>query len=550
MVTARVLPMGERAFLVEVDGPDEVLAVRAALAASPPHGVDELVPAARTVLVRVDPRTLPLAAATAWALRTAAAAHTGDAADGPLIELEIAYDGADLAETAALLGVDPAELVRRHATADWRVAFTGFAPGFGYLVSDDWPFDVPRLESPRTRVPAGAVGLAGVFSGAYPRDTPGGWRLIGTTRAPLFDPRSETPALLVPGARVRFRPIAAAGAAGRAAMAPGEPPSSGSGDPAHSGPSDADRPESAGSGDLGEADAAARAGGAGLRIVEAGLLATLQDLGRAGEASVGVAVSGALDRGALRTANRLLGNAEGAAGIEVTMGGLRAVADADLWVAVTGAWGGIRIDGHEVDPYQAHAWPRGSELQLDWFAHGARAYVAVRGGIHVPAVLGSRATDLLAGLGPPALARGDALRIGSEVAGPIPVAQPVVWGAPHDDELELELAPGPRADWFAPEAAQTLFDTVWTVSNQADRVGARLDGPALARARPGELASEGMVPGALQVPPSGRPTILLADGPVTGGYPVIAVVTDASLDLVAQARPGTRIRFRHARPHG
>ena len=129
------------------------------------------------------------------------------------------------------------------------------------------------------------------------------------------------------------------------------------------------------------------------------------------------------------------------------------------------------------------------------------------------------------------------------------VAPPGAWGAPHDDELELELAPGPRADWFAPGALATLFDAVWTVSNQADRVGARLDGPELARARAGELASEGMVPGALQVPPSGRPTILLADGPVTGGYPVIAVVTDASLDLLAQARPGTRIRFRHARAH-
>ncbi|HKP08764.1 MAG TPA: biotin-dependent carboxyltransferase family protein, partial [Microbacterium sp.] len=135
-------------------------------------------------------------------------------------------------------------------------------------------------------------------------------------------------------------------------------------------------------------------------------------------------------------------------------------------------------------------------------------------------------------------------------AAPIPVAPPGAWGAPQDDELELELAPGPRTDWFAPAALATLYDTVWTVSNHADRVGARLDGPELARVRTGELASEGMVPGALQVPPSGRPTILLADGPVTGGYPVIAVVTDAGLDLVAQARPGTRIRFRHARPAG
>jgi len=588
VVSARVLPMGERAFLVEVDGLDEVLAVHAALAASRPEGVTDLVPAARTVLVRVDPRMLPVAAARAWALRTAAGAQPGDAAAGPLVELDVAYDGADLADTARLLGVTPDELVRRHAGAEWRVAFTGFAPGFGYLVSHDWPFDVPRLELPRTRVPAGSVGLAGAFSGAYPRDTPGGWRLIGTTAAPLFDPAAAgptrpeaprearatlldraaaSPALLAPGTRVRFAPgeparsavsidAAPAGrstptpaAAGAAVASPdtdtaAQTRSPRSGDLAGSGRSGADRPESTGSGDSGESDAATRGPRAGLRIIEPGLLATVQDLGRRDAASVGVAVSGALDRTALRTANRLLGNPEGTAAIEVTMGGLRAVAETDLWIAVTGAWGPVRLDGRAIDPYEAHAWPAGAELHLDWFEHGARAYVSVRGGIDAPAVLGSRATDLLAGLGPRALRAGDRVPVGGAPAAPIPVAPPAAWGAPHDDELELDLAPGPRADWFAP--GTTLFDAVWTVTGDADRVGVRLDGPELARVRAGELPSEGMVPGALQVPPSGRPTILLADGPVTGGYPVVAVVTDASLDLVAQARPGTRIRFRHA----
>lgn len=544
MVTPRVRPMGERAFLLEVGALDEVLPLHAALAASRPDGVIDLVPAARTVLVRVDPRVLPPAAARSWALGAATETREATDAAAPPVELDIAYDGADLADTARLLGVDAPELARRHAEADWRVAFTGFAPGFGYLVSDDWTFDVPRLESPRTRVPAGSVGLAGVFSGAYPRDTPGGWRLIGTTTAPLFDPDAASPALLEPGARVRFRPAPAAVTA-----APSTPIESRS--PVTNG-----RPErQVVSGErlhTGGAGAAAGAGATGRRIllVEPGLLTTLQDLGREGAGSVGVAVSGALDRGALRTANRLVGNPEGAAGLEVTMGGLRAVAEADLWVAVTGAWGTVRLDGREVDPYEAHAWRAGSELHLDWFAHGARGYVAVRGGLDAHAALGSRATDLLAGLGPAALRAGDVVGVRDDAAGPIPVAPPAGWGAPHDDQLELELAPGPRADWFAPAALATLYDTVWTVSNHADRVGARLDGPELARMRTGELASEGMVPGALQVPPSGRPTILLADGPVTGGYPVIAVVTDASLDLVAQARPGTRIRFRHVRPGG
>ncbi|MDR7188621.1 KipI family sensor histidine kinase inhibitor [Microbacterium sp. BE35] len=536
MVTPRVRPVGERAFLLEVGTLDEVLPLHASLTASRPDGVIDLVPAARTVLVRVDPRVLPAAAARSWALGAATETRQATDAATPPVELDIAYDGADLADTARLLGVDAHELARRHAQAHWRVAFTGFAPGFGYLVSDDWTFDVPRLESPRTRVPAGSVGLAGVFSGAYPRETPGGWRLIGTTAARLFDPDAPSPALLEPGARVRFRPVPARVSAE-------------SGDLARTGRFAPDAPAFAGSPDLAEG-ARRAAAGRSIRVVEAGLLTTVQDLGRAGAASVGVAVSGALDRGALRTANRLVGNSEGAAGLEVTMGGLRAVAEADLWVAVTGAWGTVRLDGREVDPYEAHEWRAGSELHLDWFAHGARGYVAVRGGLDARVALGSRATDLLAGLGPAALRAGDVVGVRDDVAGPIPVAPAAGWGAPQDGELALELAPGPRADWFAPAALATLYETVWTVSNHADRVGARLDGPELARVRSSELPSEGMVPGALQVPPSGRPTILLADGPVTGGYPVIAVVTDAGLDLVAQARPGTRIRFRHARPAG
>ena len=510
--------MGDRAILLEVDAVGEVLALLAGLEASRPDGVVDLVPAARTVLVRVDPVVLPLAAARAWALsQRIDGAH--EQTPGALVDLAIVYDGPDLLDTARSLGLTVDELVRRNSSAEWTVAFTGFAPGFGYLVSDDWGFDVPRLAAPRTRVPQGAVGLAGRYTGAYPRETPGGWRLIGTTSATLFDPDAASPALLTPGARVRFRP-----GAGRAAVTAGS--GDASGEPTVREPT--------------------APGERGVRIVEPGLLATLQDLGRPGSAALGVAVSGALDRGALRIANRLVGNPEGAAAIEVTMGGLRAVAECDTWFAVAGAWGPVLLDGHDVDPYEAHAWPAGAELHFGWFAHGARAYLAVRGGMLGRPVLGSLSTDLLAGLGPARLVAGSHVPIGRPPHEPVPVTDLAPWGAPPD-ELELELAPGPRAVWFAASALAALFEATWTVGAAADRVGVRLEGPALARVRDGELASEGMVPGALQVPPDGRPTILCADGPVTGGYPVIAVATDAALDLLAQARPGTRIRFRHAR---
>ncbi len=515
----RVLPMGERALLVEVGSLDAVLALHGRLEASRPDGIVDLVPAARTVLVRIDPRRLSLAAARSWIVHAPEAERAATTREAPLVELDAVYDGPDLAETAELLGLGPGELVRRHTAAEWTVAFTGFAPGFGYLVSPAWPFDVPRLGTPRTRVPAGAVGLAAGFAGAYPRETPGGWRLIAETSAPLWVPDAAAPALLTPGARVRFRP----------APVRLHPTAETAGGP-HG---------------LSRQVESQRWGGA-LRVVEPGLLATVQDLGRPGAASLGVASSGALDRAALRAANRLVGNSEAAAGIEITMGGFHAVAERDGWFAVTGAWGRVLLDGHEVDPYEAHAWPAGAELEVDWFTHGARAYLAVRGGIEATRMLGSQSTDVLAGLGPPPLRAGDVLAAGTRAA-PIPPQDIAPWGPPHDDEIEVALAPGPRADWFAASAHRDLFDEVWTVTNHADRVGVRLDGPALARQRTGELPSEGMVPGALQVPPSGRPVILLADGPVTGGYPVIAVATDASLGLIAQARPGTRIRFRHAR---
>ena len=520
-----ILPMGERALLVEMPGLDEVLALRRRLEASAPAGVTELVPAARTVLVVVDPATLPLSAARAWVERTTGTAQGRDAT-GPLVEVELTYDGPDLTATADLIGVGPGELVRRHLAAPWRVAFTGFAPGFGYLVSDAWDFDVPRLDAPRTRVPAGAVGLAAGFTGAYPRDTPGGWRLIATTRAALFTPASPSPALLAPGTRVRF--TEAASGSGRVSSAG-----------AHE-----SRPDE---GNAPQTPAGPGVQAPGVRIIEPGLLATVQDLGRAGHAKEGIARSGALDRAALRTANRLVGNEEDAAGIEITMGGLRAVAERDLWCAVAGGWGPIRLDGRPADPYEALRWPAGAELHIDWLTHGARAYLAVRGGIAIDPVAGSRASALMAGLGHPPLRAGDALPVGV-AADPIPTADLAPWSPPGDAELELELAPGPRADWFTAEALHILYERPWTVTNDADRVGMRLDGDELPRSRTGELPSEGMVPGALQVPPSGRPTILLADGPVTGGYPVIAVVTDASLDALAQARPGTGIRFRHAPP--
>jgi KipI family sensor histidine kinase inhibitor len=202
----RILPFGDSAVLAEYASLAEVRAAARALAAARPRGVVDIVPAARTVLVRLHPAELPLAAAERW-IREASESPAVSGATGDVVVLPVRYDGPDLGDTAELLGSTVAELVRRHSGALWESAFSGFAPGFAYLVSDDLDLAVPRLPTARQRVPPGAVGVAGEFSGVYPRESPGGWRLLGTTDAALWDESRTPPALLPPGTRVRFEAV-------------------------------------------------------------------------------------------------------------------------------------------------------------------------------------------------------------------------------------------------------------------------------------------------------------------------------------------------------
>jgi biotin-dependent carboxylase-like uncharacterized protein len=282
-----------------------------------------------------------------------------------------------------------------------------------------------------------------------------------------------------------------------------------------------------------------------LTVLATGPLATIQDLGRPGLAAMGVGRSGAADRPALRLANRLVGNSEGAAVLEATLGGLAVRALRTVHVAVTGAPCPVLVGGRLEAVNTMLRVPVGTVVRLGAPDRGVRSYLAVRGGIDVAPVLGSRATDTLSGIGPPPLAAGDELSVGPHPPGwPAVDVAPVP--GPTGGELVLTLDPGPRDDWFHPCAMTRLLAEAYTVTSDADRVGMRLDGPHLPRARDGELLSEGTVTGSLQVPPGGRPTLFLADHPVTGGYPVIAVVRSADVPRAAQARPGQVIRFRRA----
>ncbi|MEW2522518.1 biotin-dependent carboxyltransferase family protein [Actinacidiphila alni] len=279
-----------------------------------------------------------------------------------------------------------------------------------------------------------------------------------------------------------------------------------------------------------------------LLVVQAGALTTVQDLGRPGHAHLGVPRSGALDGPALRAANRLVGNPPGAAGLETTVNGCALRPSYAVTVAVTGAPSPVRIDGRPAAWGAPVRVPGGALLEVGTAAPGLRCYLAVAGGVAVPPVLGSRSTDLLSGLGPAPLTDGDVLPVG-----PVPGT-----GADGGDvlplpgpgpELVLPVARGPRDDWFTADAFRTLFGGGYVVSPASNRIGLRTRGPALRRARGGELPSEGMVLGAVQVPPDGLPVVFLADHPTTGGYPVIGVVPEGSLPAAAQSPPGTPVRF-------
>ncbi|MDT0445753.1 5-oxoprolinase subunit C family protein [Streptomyces johnsoniae] len=272
-----------------------------------------------------------------------------------------------------------------------------------------------------------------------------------------------------------------------------------------------------------------------------GALTTVQDLGRPGHAHLGVPRAGALDLPAHLLANRLVGNPPHAATLETTLTGCAVRPHGAVTAAVTGAPCGVTVDGRPAPWGAAFRVPAGAVLDIGRAARGVRSYLALGGGVAAERVLGSRSADLLSGLGPAPLAEGATLPIGAPVAPPPPadaVPQP---GPP--EELVLRLRPGPRDDWFAPAALTALAAGRYRVASASNRIGLRTEGPPLSRTRQAELPSEGLVLGAVQVPPDGRPVVFLADHPTTGGYPVIGVVPERDLAAAAQAVPGTPLRF-------
>lgn len=271
-----------------------------------------------------------------------------------------------------------------------------------------------------------------------------------------------------------------------------------------------------------------------IEVLRSGPLAIAQDLGRRGYLELGVGRSGAADRSAHLLANRLVGNRSTAATIEITFGGLVFQLRRAATIALTGA-----LCAGPPAWNSALSLPSGTVVRLGPPAAGVRSYLAIRGGFAVPMVMGSRSTDTLSGLGPPALSASQLLPIGTDIVGQ-PSDEAIIRGR---EDLPLRVVLGPRDGWFTKQARERLFDAEWAVLPASNRIGVRLDGTPLTRSNHGELATEATLPGAIQVPPDGRPIVLGPDAPVTGGYPVIGVLATADLARLGQLRPGRTVRF-------
>ena len=514
---------GESAFSVEfgneisVELNERATALAALLEREPFGGFREAIPTFRSVLVFHDPGA-DQEEVRAHTLDLARRAGREPPAPPRRIEFPCVYDGEDLPEVAAEVGVSVEELIRIHADRDYRVFIIGFTPGFPYLGMADPRLDIPRRSVPRVRVPAGSVAMARAQTGIYPWVTPGGWHLLGRMDpALLFDPGKSPPSGCLPGDQVRFVPVDEL--------------------PERPGGEDAALPPPAGP--------------PAIEIERGGLLTTVQDLGRPGYQRYGVPWSGAADPKSLVFANRAVGNSDGAAGLECTLMGPVLRSRRPVLAALGGAdhQGVLHLPGGGRWPVPvgtSFLAPAGSVLRFAGPPEGMRAYLAFAGGIAVSEVLGSRATYLTAKLGGfegRALRSGDRLHLGPAAAGARENCfEPEARRAAETGPLRLRISLGPQEFCFTDRCLEALSDLRFSVSNDSNRMGVRLEGPILEhRLGMREIVSDANPHGTIQVPPGGHPIVMGADQGITGGYPKIGSVVAPDLARLAQALPGTEV---------
>jgi len=558
---ARVIMLGDSAWLVQWPGAEtldarihDVHALMHALhhALDRPDGVLSIIAAFESLAVRYDPCVGDGHGVRQWIERWLGKPVAVEGGGGGMHEIPVCYGGGhgpDLRAVAEALGISTDEVVAIHSASEYTVAMVGFAPGFPYLTGLPEVLRLPRRVTPRDRVAAGAVAIAGEQAGIYPCASPGGWHVLGQTAERLFDPqRDGMPSRLVPGDRVRFVPVARL-----------EPPL--------------------------QMDDGLRSGG-DIEVIEAGFASTVQDAGRPMFEHAGVSPGGALDQEALCAANLLVGNPEHTAALELCVKGptLRFERPTSVVLVGADASGGLRHG-------RSQRVVAGEILEIGALIGGLRAVLAVAGGIDVPVLMGSRATDVRAGFGGcagRALRAGDRMGMGDAAAPTLPCAG-VSMARTRGRDLEIRFIDGPQAAWFTDATRRRFEQVFFEVTTRQDRMGVRLHGESVpttggqrqvelrcghefeadgkmreprgasvspaannrgvggqpsASAEHREMRSQPVAAGSIQIPPDGRPMVLFAERQTHGGYPQIGCVITADLPKLARALPGTRIHFR------
>ena len=478
------------------------------------------------------------------ALKKTCGEDAEDLDSGKTITIPVCYEGKefapDLERVCANAKLAKENMVKIHSSTDYLIYMMGFMPGFPYLGGMDERLETPRLETPRTKIPAGSVAIGGKQTGLYPAPSPGGWNVIGRTPLKVFDIGRDPVFLYKAGDKIRFKPISK---------------------------NDFERfdekrwlEEMGLGGVVSKSDMKERYEcGGGIEILEAGFMTTIQDGGTKGFQKYGISQSGVMDKASFDFANALCGNSENAACLETTYTGPKICFTSDCSFAICGAvFEEAALDGVHVEMNKRIIAKAGSVLDCGAASKGLRSYIAFGGGVLARKVFGSASTNVkskIGGLNGRKLESGDTLALGSakgifrrgwngaELAGFAKTAAAFFLNGAREDPLAIECIKSSQSDFFGADCMEKFSAAVYTVSAQSDRMGIRFDGPSLDCGKT-DIVSDAIPFGAVQITSAGLPLVMAADRQTTGGYAKIACVKKASMYKLAQALPGTKVKFK------
>lgn len=520
----KIKPMGDRSVIVYFEEKiseevsKKVHTLREKIKEKRIKGVYSLVPGYSTLTIHYDPLVIPYEIILDKLKDIDIDLGTIYHRDTKVVKIPVLYGdewGIDLSYVAKYNNISEDDVIKIHSGKEYLVYMLGFAPGFTYLGELDQRIATPRLESPRLKVPAGSVGIAGRQTGIYAVSTPGGWRIIGRTPYKFFTPYRKPYTLLKSGDRVKFYPI-----------------------------SRREFEELSQKEKIEEKEVKIE-GKEIFEVKSPGPFTIVVDKGRYGYEDIGLSPGGPMDDVSYKLSNKLIGNPEDAPSLEVVMGGLVLNVKKETMVSFVGGDFDIFINNTKVNVNDKYLVRSGDTIKIKNSKRGIRLYISIPGGINVPYVMGSASTDVKAGIGGidgRPLKSGDILY--GKVSSDTDLGYIIKDFQAFEEPILLRTIPGPNLENFKKEDIELFYNSIYRITNHADRMGYRLEGPKVGHSSKGAgIISEGVVPGAIQVPGEGYPIVMMKDAQPLGGYAKIGTIISPDLRKLGQAYPGCKIRF-------